>query len=85
MSTVRRQTTFIDQGGRYVLPRPLSVAEGHMRHQWFTQWAAGKQVNIAAPVLWQREAKKFGIMVLREYENGTFSVEPLADSDTDKG
>ena len=82
---VRRQTPFIDRGGRYSLPRPSSVGAGMARHRWFAQWAGETPFDIASPTVWQQEADRFGVLVLREHEDGTFSVVPMADCDTDKG
>ena len=84
-SAICRQTRFIDLGGHYTLPRPTSVGAGQARHLWFQRWAAGQRVSIASPEVWQREADQFGGLVLREHEDGTFSVVPLADSGSNKG
>ena len=83
-AAIRRQTPFIDRGSRCTLPRPRSVAAGQLRHQWFARWAAGRQFDIASPSVWRREADQFGVLVLREHEDGTFSVVPMEDCDTNK-
>lgn len=87
MSTaaIRRQTQFIDLGGHYTLPRPTSVGAGQARHLWFARWANGQKISIASLEVWQREAEQFGVLVLREHEDGAFSVVPLTDSGSKKG